>query len=46
MINVNSVVLMDKLISLKIIVIGEIQVVVSHQQIWELMLTVLTMYST
>ena len=44
MINVNSVVLMDKLISLKITVIGEIQVVVGHQQIWELMLTVLTVH--
>lgn len=44
MINVNSVVSMDKLISLKITVIGEIQVVVGHQQIWELMLTVLTVH--
>ena len=44
MINVNSVVLMDKLISLKITVIGETQVVVGHQQIWELMLTVLTVH--
>ena len=44
MINVNSVVLMDKLISLKITVIGETQVVVGHQQIWELMLTVLIVH--